>query len=328
MRAELTRQTASERALPGGSGAELVSIIIPTRNRRILLGETLKTAFAQNYQPIEVIVVDDGSSDGTYKMVQHLKRNCPAGKSVSILKSKGIGAPAARNQGLCASRGDYIQFFDSDDLMLPTFVSDRLAVLRADWRLDFCACNFDVFREQDKVCGEYRFENLEHTLEGHLLRFVLNTSNFLARRTAIQYVGLWREDLKSGQDVEFTARMFLRGLRGRWLPKRLFRVRSHTKQISSGETNEVRQSSLLALLSIEKEAERLGKMSPAVREAIGRRMTGLARRYLKAGHGKLARQCFWQGWQRIGFSRKGLQGLHFLGASWIALSITLLRRRR
>ena len=88
----------------------LFSVIIPTFNRVALLRETLSSVFAQSFKDYEVIVVDDGSSDGTADYLQLL------GEKVQVLIQPNRGAGAARNVGAAAAKGLYLAFLDSDDL--------------------------------------------------------------------------------------------------------------------------------------------------------------------------------------------------------------------
>src|SRR4051794_7525584 len=102
---------------------ELVSTIIPTYNRAALLVRALDSVAAQGYRPIEVVIVDDGSTDDTVEVVAertpHLKSR---GIDVLFHRQQNEKAPKARNVGMQMARGSLIAFLDSDDLWLPTFV--------------------------------------------------------------------------------------------------------------------------------------------------------------------------------------------------------------
>lgn len=93
-----------------------VSICIPTYNRKGYLKETLESAFAQTYKDYEVVVVDDGSTDGTPEMIKD------AGYNVRYCWVKHIGQAAARNKLIELARGQYLMFIDSDDLLFPDTV--------------------------------------------------------------------------------------------------------------------------------------------------------------------------------------------------------------
>lgn len=99
------------------SSNPLVSVVIPAYNSERYLGEAIESTLAQTYTPIETIVVDDGSSDGTAEVAR-------AHPGIILIKQENSGPSAARNRGFAASRGEFIAFHDSDDLMTP----DKLAV--------------------------------------------------------------------------------------------------------------------------------------------------------------------------------------------------------
>lgn len=98
---------------------KLVSILIPAYNAERWIGETLRSAINQTWSPKEVIVVDDGSTDHTASIVKEFQT-----KLVKVISQENAGASAARNAALACSQGDYIQWLDSDDLLMP----DKIAV--------------------------------------------------------------------------------------------------------------------------------------------------------------------------------------------------------
>ncbi len=92
---------------------ELVSVIIPTYNRAAYILEAVESVLSQTYKHVELIVVDDGSTDATGELLLQ------QGEKLTILHTSHEGPGAARNCGIAAARGDYIAFLDSDDVWLP-----------------------------------------------------------------------------------------------------------------------------------------------------------------------------------------------------------------
>ena len=100
-----------------------VSVCIPTYNRKDYLKEALESIFAQTYQDYEVVVVDDGSTDGTDQMIKE------AGYNVRYYWAEHIGQAAARNKLIELAQGEYITFLDSDDLLFPNAVQKLMDVI-------------------------------------------------------------------------------------------------------------------------------------------------------------------------------------------------------
>lgn len=117
----------------------LISIIIPTFNRAHLIGETLDSVLAQTYTNWECIVVDDGSTDDTLRLLNTYKTN---DNRFKIFERERLpkGAPTCRNIGLNKAKGTFIIFLDSDDYLLPFCLENRLLLFKEN-----PACNFLVF---------------------------------------------------------------------------------------------------------------------------------------------------------------------------------------
>ena len=120
----------------------LVSIIIPTYNRAKLIVNTLDSILTQSYNNFEVIVVDDGSTDNTESVLNDYKQKFLQ-KSINFysIKQDNAGAPAGRNRGFQNSHGEYVVFFDSDDVMLPNRIEEQVKCLQKE-QSDCCACGF------------------------------------------------------------------------------------------------------------------------------------------------------------------------------------------
>ncbi len=100
----------------------LVSILIPAYNAEDWIADTLRAALAQTWQRKEIIVVDDGSKDGTAEVARRF-----ASKGVCVVSRENQGAAATRNHALSLSQGDYIQWLDADDLLAPDKIERQLA---------------------------------------------------------------------------------------------------------------------------------------------------------------------------------------------------------
>lgn len=114
---------------PADSPALLVSIVMPAYNAGRWLRESLDSALAQTHPAVEIIVVDDGSTDDTPAILADYARAHPA--RLRVLTQPNAGQCAAANRGLAEARGAYIKFFDADDLLSPEAVSVQVAALNA-----------------------------------------------------------------------------------------------------------------------------------------------------------------------------------------------------
>jgi glycosyltransferase involved in cell wall biosynthesis len=116
----------------------LVSVVLPTFNRASLLREAMSSVWAQTYRPVELLIVDDGSTDNTGQQVRETVQSWPDDSAFHAiyLHQTNRGASAARNQGLLHSHGEFIQYLDSDDVLLRHKLATQVRVLQTDPALD------------------------------------------------------------------------------------------------------------------------------------------------------------------------------------------------
>jgi glycosyltransferase involved in cell wall biosynthesis len=140
----------------GVSSSPLVTVILPTFNRRAFLEEAFASIVAQSFQGWDLVVVDDGSTDGTRALVEAFARSQP-GRVRYVYQPNG-GAYSARNRGLDHATGRYIAFFDSDDLWLPHHLERSVRALEAHADVDwvFGACRL-VNHVDGRTIGESTF---------------------------------------------------------------------------------------------------------------------------------------------------------------------------
>jgi glycosyltransferase involved in cell wall biosynthesis len=132
-----------------------VSVIIPTFNRARLLAEAIQSSLGQRGVPeLEVIVVDDGSSDDTRSCVRHVQEG---DTRLQYVYQKNRGPSAARNTGLRNATGEFVQFLDSDDLLLPGKISRQIRVFDGDAGVgvNSCHCTTECIRDDGTRAGVY-----------------------------------------------------------------------------------------------------------------------------------------------------------------------------
>lgn len=194
--------------LPAGYEPGLVSLVIATFNRAALLRETLESVFRQDYRPLEVIVVDDGSTDSTLSILESLQR--PEGIELKVIRAGHAGAAAARNRGAAASRGEFVMFLDSDDLLHEGALTALTAGIgEADlvhglWR-DWYSSEVPP-RYGRTYCREHGPDLLVELLRNQWLL----PSAVLHRRSMLGRVGGWDETFGVEDDFEFMARLALK----------------------------------------------------------------------------------------------------------------------
>src|SRR5690554_5115415 len=131
----------------------LVSIIIPTYNRAHLIGETLDSVLAQTYQNWECIVVDDGSTDDTDEVMAEYMAKDSRFQYHHRPKDRLPGGNAARNYGFEVSKGEYVNWLDSDDQIAPSKIEKQISLLKENNSANVCFCRI-VICKADKIISK------------------------------------------------------------------------------------------------------------------------------------------------------------------------------
>lgn len=200
----------------------LVSVIVPTFNRANLLIAAMDSVLKQCYRPIELIIIDDGSTDETRKIVSDWGHNNVTDSSFRLryLYQINAGAPAARNLGLIASTGEYIQFLDSDDELHPNRMQLIVTALKkngADYvytgMSGFCGRCKQVIQQHIPVEGG---DPLSQFCQGKIGG---STLQYAWRRRLVIQIGPWNTDLAVAQDYDYIIRTLLISNLGVSVPK-------------------------------------------------------------------------------------------------------------
>ncbi|WP_290476107.1 MULTISPECIES: glycosyltransferase family 2 protein [unclassified Leeuwenhoekiella] len=197
----------------------LVSIIIPTYNRSHLINETLESVLAQTYKNWECIVVDDGSIDDTEEVVKNYIEKDSRFKFYNRPSNRPKGANTCRNYGFELSKGAYIQWLDSDDLISEKKLEAQVSLLEESVNCCVAICKWDYFTsvscledlKEEKRSVYSSFFKIEDFLE-QLSRSggFLPPHVYLIPRKVVSDAGNWLEYLKINQDGEFFSRIFIR----------------------------------------------------------------------------------------------------------------------
>lgn len=191
-----------------------VSIIIPVYNASQWLKETLECALSQTWQNIEVIAVNDGSTDDSGQILQYYKKEYPG--KISVIMQENQGGCVARNVGFAHATGDLIQFWDADDLMDNRKIEVQVKALEKEMPGSLAFCPWYRFLEQPGdldhgVSPNWKNFNLPSAwLIEHLKgRAMMPPIGWLIPRSVIDKAGHWDESLIINQDGEFISRVIL-----------------------------------------------------------------------------------------------------------------------
>jgi len=213
----------------------MVSTIIPVYNRAVFLTEAVSSVLDQNYRPIEVILVDDGSTDGTSATIAQLVESQP--DIIRSLRISNSGPGGARERGRLVARGEFIQYLDSDDRLLPNKFADQIEALQRDPECGVVYGKTRLIDEAGQVLiapfkksGERR-ETLFPEL---LVDRWWNTHTPLYRREICNAVGPW-STMRMGEDWLYDAKIGALGTKLAYCDTFVSEHRQHTHERLTGK---------------------------------------------------------------------------------------------
>ena len=213
-----------------------VSVIIPTHNRELLIGQTIQSVLDQTYTDFEILVVDNGSTDQTRVVVEAIDD-----PRVHYHFQENTGGPAGpRNSGIALARGRYIAFLDSDDLWLPEKLKAHVAIMEEHSELGLVFGQHRPFGPSVGVVNP--FPDLVKARSGMVFENLFLSWNFipcleaLVRRSALEEVGVFDEDsaLRNVEDYDLWLRL-ARQFPIKFVPGVTSRYRLHGNQLSDGD---------------------------------------------------------------------------------------------
>ena len=179
------------------SGSPLVSVIVPAYNAKPYIEQTLDSLLNQSYPNLEIIVVDDGSRDGTALCVEVMARNHP---HIRLIRQSNQGVAAARNRGIEESRGELIGPIDADDIWFPDAVTKLVnRLLESEPDVGVAYAWSVIIDENGLLDGRFRCSKIEGDVFGTLIchNFIGNASSTLIRRACLEKVGGYNEGFRA-----------------------------------------------------------------------------------------------------------------------------------
>jgi glycosyltransferase involved in cell wall biosynthesis len=203
----------------------LVSVIVPVYNGAEFLREALASVVAQDYAPMEIIVIDDGSTDETAQVAQAFVKQSSV--PVQYVYQENRGPAAARNHGLKLARGDLIAFQDADDVWMPDKLSSQISCLKTYPDIQYVVCRVRFFLGTGcQAPPGFRSGWLTREPVAYLMQALL------ARRQLFDQIGQFDPALSPADDVDWFARVFDSDIPGYVVPRVLLHKRIHDANIS------------------------------------------------------------------------------------------------
>jgi glycosyltransferase involved in cell wall biosynthesis len=276
--------------------SELVSIIIPCYNTEAFVAKAIESALSQSYDPIEVIVVDDGSTDDSLNVIESF------GDRIKWKTGENQGVSAARNRGINLANGEFVKFLDADDILPEHSVATQVRQIQKarDKRVSVFGdgCQID---SAGQVLGKsnFRCKRAEEDPITYILSVNPGTQYPLHRRKHLVEIGGFDEDLPWAEDYDLHLRLQLKGILMKYCAADVVHVRQHggEDRLTNRKTKEFEENPWAAY-ERGKDRERKireshsGNLPGAVSQHLAKGFWSSGRRALKAGHPVIAERFF------------------------------------
>jgi len=288
------------------SGVPRFSVVVPAFNAERTLPCALRSVLNQVERDFEVVVVDDGSTDGTGAVARAM-----GDERLRVVRQDNAGLPAARNAGIAAARGEFVSFLDADDAWMPNYLMLMGSALAARRNAALAYCDAWVFQDRTGRVRRQSFFERRHPrvqvpadpkeflllhLRGNF--FYVGTT---VRRSVLIELGGFREDMTSLEDYELWLRIEAAGHRVVEVPEKLALYRSSAHQMSknSARMNE----NLLHMLDLIEQRPDLPAGAHAIiaarRAAAQRGLVGATRPHSPSGIRRSLRKVLGRAWHSL-----------------------------
>lgn len=273
------QQTSSSNTTLGAT--PLVSIVLPTYNHASLLSSAIQSVLAQDYPHLELVIVNDGSTDTTEEVIATFSSD----PRMRYFSQKNAGIAAALNRGFQEARGSFFSWTSADNRYLPQAISRLLHFLQLHPRIDLVYANCQLIDEHGDALQNSSYRAIDQdpndrsilklpTESQSLAAFNDNFINacFLYRRSLAARIGKYRSDLLGFEDYEFWLRASLTGrIAHLGQSEPLYQYRLHqnslTEQLKKANLSAQQEPFVARILRLEKELARFPKVQHSIRNA-------------------------------------------------------------
>lgn len=257
---------------------EEVNIIIPVLDRQEIMKEAFASVKAQTYRPLHLVIVDNGSTDGSLAAaIAWSTDNKEDGFRISIVEEPRNGVCAARNRGLGECGEGKIMFFDSDDVMYPNLVEEAMKCFSYNPDTVLVFWNFDHLLPEGSLRKGHFTER--DVMEYHLVHGLLRTHAWMTTKEYILACGGWDETLPVWNDYELGVRLILGGAKMKGINRRLYMARGRKDSLTGQDFSHREGEWEKSLDKVEKD------IKDSKRDDIDRHLRIVAyRRAILAGH--------------------------------------------
>ena len=208
----------------------LVSVVIPTYNSGRYIRDAVDSVLGQTYENIEVIFIDDGSTDDTKDILQQY------GSKIRYVFQNNAGPSAARNNGIKLSSGEMVAFLDADDIWMPNKLELQVALMQQYNAVGLVGCGrYTIDSSGRIIAGPFITENckdMRALLQNIMVRPMLGTPTVLIRRECFNKVGLFDESLRGAEDWKMWIK-FAKCYQIRFVEEPLVMIRVHEANTST-----------------------------------------------------------------------------------------------
>jgi glycosyltransferase involved in cell wall biosynthesis len=180
----------------------MISVVMPVHNHARFISRAVESVWAQDRSDVEVLIVDDGSTDDPETVVNALSRD----GDVRFFQQENAGAASARNRGIAEASGEWIAFLDADDVWLPGKLAAQFDAMEkggADFSFTDSRLRFENGEERELPCPVLDRPLMHQLLTGNLF----GTPTVVVRRRCFEIVGLFDEQLRTGEDWDMWLRL-------------------------------------------------------------------------------------------------------------------------
>ena len=211
----------------------LVSIVIPCYNQGRFLDKAIRSALAQDHTELEVIVINDGSTDETEQIARRFEQD----PRFHLVNQNNSGLPEARNRGIRESSGVYVNFLDSDDWLESNMISNLVTSLEENSDIGFAYCDIWIVSEEGSTENHYSVGKSRQVVNGDIFDSLIIGGYFpphtvLIRRSVLEEIGYFDKALGGHADYDLWIRAAAHGFRAIYVDKKMAYYHIHGNNMS------------------------------------------------------------------------------------------------